>query len=278
MRTSATGVGEGTRRDERVCRGGQLRGRQSFQVEGLDLGTGIIRRFAALCVPTTSRARSLRAQRLPTWGHFVAHKDTPRDPEVFGTCRLLPDQLRGGRLVLSTRLSEARGRSLSLPSRAVVRDPMGRIYGDVDHAIEPVLDGTRITVTYPSKRPRSGPAPPRRCRRFADALALALADPRSCRRAGRSVFRAFISIPTPTPSRRRTPDRSSSRLKGRDRLVALAGVNAGLDSLSSVPLRDACNERATRSTLPIASLMELFRGFRHLMEPPRSPGHGATRG
>jgi hypothetical protein len=121
-------------------------------------------------------------------GHFVTHKDTPRDPAVFGTLvACLPVPFRGGRLVLrhdSTRAYEWETAAFYCFPRA--RDAYSvqwaAFYGDVDHEVEPITDGTRVTLTWLLRRSAGGgiviPAPRSSEVDFEACRVEALDDPR----------------------------------------------------------------------------------------------------
>ena len=86
--------------------GGQLLARDgALRASGLDLSrTGILTEIRRTLCPGDEQDPVAELYALNVYGargHFVAHKDTPRDPEVFGTLVVcLPVPFRGGGLVL----------------------------------------------------------------------------------------------------------------------------------------------------------------------------------
>jgi len=109
------GVGGETRRDPCVREGGQLlAGGGALAVDGLDfVETGLLEEIRRVLCPGSGALPDAELHALNVYtpgGHFVRHKDTPRDRACFGTLvACLPIGFRGGRLVLrngSTRAYE----------------------------------------------------------------------------------------------------------------------------------------------------------------------------
>ena len=86
-------------------------------------------------------------------GHFAPHKDTPRGSDMFGTLVVcLPSQFTKGKLVLSHRGIVQKfdwGHAI-----AAQKQPnqlhWAAFFGDVDHQIETVWSGARVSLTYHS--------------------------------------------------------------------------------------------------------------------------------
>jgi len=239
------GEGTETRTDVRVREGRQLYARSgALAVEGFDETLreilGQIRE--SLCphetAPPIAELHSLNVY--GRGGHFVAHKDTPRQTSVLGTLVVcLPLAFGGGRLVVEQESRatfdwETRSYFGSSPETEARRIRWAAFFGDVDHRIETVTSGCRATLTYELRRaPDSEAAVPSQPGEaeaaFTAALAEALADPKFVSDGGKFGMPCLHLYAVPT--RERTlPEIESLRdyLKGRDRLVAVALERAGL--------------------------------------------------
>lgn len=239
------GKGNETRTDPRVREGRQLYARDgALAVEGFDAGLReICSRIRETLCPDEAAPPSAELHSLNVYGrggHFVAHKDTPRDPSVFGTLVVcLPLAFGGGRLVVEQRSRATfdwgtHWQSRSDPEAAARRIRWAAFFGDVDHRIETVTSGCRATLTYElRRRPGSGasdPRPPGEAEAaFTKALIEAVEDPKFFPRGGKlgvpclhlyAVPRSDVSLPGIEGLR--------DHLKGRDRLAASALERAGL--------------------------------------------------
>jgi len=233
------GEGSETRSDARVREGRQLYARDgALAVEGLDealreiLG-GV---HASLCpheaAPPVAELHSLNVY--GRGGHFVAHKDTPREASVFGTLVVcLPLAFGGGRLIVdhgSRATFDWQTRSSFGSSRDAEarRVRWAAFCGDVDHHIETVTYGCRATLTYELRRaPREEAAVPRQPAEaeaaFTAALADALVDPEFVPSGGKLGIPCLHLYALPTGERTQPVLASlHDALKGRDRLVAAA--------------------------------------------------------
>lgn len=239
------GQGTETRTDARVREGRQLYARNgALAVEGFDeaLREILAQVRDSLCpqdaAPPNAELHSLNVY--GRGGHFVAHKDTPREPSVFGTLVVcLPLDFHGGRLIVeresrATFAWEARSSFASLRETDGQRIRWSAFFGDVDHRIETVTSGCRATLTYELRRaPATGVAvlrqPGEGETAFTAALIEALADPKFASDGGRFGMPCLHLYAVPT-SENALPGIESLRdyLKGRDRLVALALERAGL--------------------------------------------------
>ena len=243
------GDGKETRTDARVRDGRQLYARDgALAVEGFDdaLRQVLSQIRASLCpheaAPPIAELYSLNVY--GRGGHFVAHKDTPREPSVFGTLVVcLPLAFSGGRLVVEQQARatfdwETRSYSFaSSPEKEARRIRWAAFFGDVDHHIETVTSGCRATLTYELRRgtrvPDSEAAGPKRPSEaevaFAAALVEALADPTFVSDGGKFGMPCLHLYAVPTDERT-LPGIECFRdgLKGRDRLVAAALERAGL--------------------------------------------------
>jgi hypothetical protein len=99
-------------------------------------------------------------------GHFVPHKDTPRGSDMFGTLVVcLPSQFSNGAFVLR---HHGVFQTYDWGGAIMEQDEPARIhwaafFGDVDHQIERVWGGLRVTLTYllgyaPNVRTEAAPA------------------------------------------------------------------------------------------------------------------------
>jgi hypothetical protein len=240
------GDGTETRTDVRVRDGRQLYARDgALAVEGFEdaLREILAQVRASLCpheaAPPTAELHSLNVY--GSGGHFVAHKDTPREPSVFGTLVVcLPLDFSGGRLVVE---HEARAtfdwerRSSffgSSPDKEARRICWAAFFGDVDHRIETVTSGCRATLTYelrraPGSAVSAAPEPSESEAAFATALTEALADPEFAPDGGKLGIPCLHLYAVSTGERTlRGIEILRDGLKGRDRLVAAAVERAGL--------------------------------------------------
>lgn len=253
------GVGGDTRYDARVRDGGQLRAddEDALDVSGLDLGkSGILAEVRRSLCPGDRQLPTAELYALNAYGrggHFVGHKDTPRDPSVFGTLVVcLPVRFRGGRLVLT---HDAATKTFDWQSDGYYAkvDPCqlewAAFYGDVDHEVEPVTEGTRVTLTWLLRR-ASGVGSPREAApadaKLRDTIFDALGDGRFLPRGG-TLGVPCVHLYAEAPGRARATGaltRSAlGRLKGRDRVVATIAESAGLDVRYRPYLYDTgCNE------------------------------------
>jgi len=239
------GEGAETRTDVRVREGRQLYARNgALAVEGLDEALrGILSRIReSLCphdpAPPVAELHSLNVY--GRGGHFVTHKDTPREPSVFGTLVVcLPLSFSGGRLVVeqesrATFKWENESYFLTSRERQERRIRWAAFFSDVDHRIETVTSGCRVTLTYELRRaPNAAPAAPDHPGEaeaaFSTALAEAIADPNFSSEGGTFGMPCLHLYALPTQERI-LPGAENLRdhLKGRDRLVAVALERAGL--------------------------------------------------
>lgn len=239
------GEGTETRTDDRVREGRQLYARDgSLAVEGFDdaLREILGRVRETLCpheaAPPIAELHSLNVY--DRGGHFVAHKDTPREPSVFGTLVVcLPLAFGGGRLIVEQEsrasfdwATTVYGSSFRETDRQPIR--WAAFFGDVDHRIETVTSGCRATLTYELRRaPDSAAVAPSQLGEaeaaFTATLTEALADPKFVSGGGKFGMPCLHLYAVPT-GERTLPGIESLResLKGRDRLVAVALERAGL--------------------------------------------------
>lgn len=237
------GKGAETRTDVRVREGWQLYARHgALAVEGFDGAlTEILRQVRQSLCPHAAAPPIAELHSLNLYGrggHFVAHKDTPREPGVFGTLVVcLPLAFDGGRLVIERESRatfdwQTRSYVGSSSETEARRIRWAAFFGDVDHRIETVTFGCRATLTYELRRAPDAEAagarePGEGEAAFTAVLAEALADPKFVSGGGRLGVPCLhlYAVPKRAP---RTIESLRDALKGRDRLVALALESAGL--------------------------------------------------
>src|SRR5437879_7056963 len=90
-----------------------------------------------------------------TGGHFVPHKDTPRGSDMRGTLVVcLPAQFSNGAFVVKHRgVFQTYDWGHAIREQAEpTRIHWAAFFGDVDHQIERVWGGLRVTLTYLIRR------------------------------------------------------------------------------------------------------------------------------
>lgn len=165
-----------TKLDEAVRSTLRLRARGTATIRGLELA-GILERIEeAFSLECRIEATLLDVLVYPPGGRFLRHKDTPRVAHQLGTLLVeVPVAHRGGDLVLVEGDDEHRvawGTPGSGPRWVA-------FYGDVDHTVEAVESGTRVTLAYvltASERPRTDPTLAAHLDAIADAAIALLED------------------------------------------------------------------------------------------------------
>ena len=163
--------------DAKVRSALRVRARGSATIGGLDIGEIVAHVEDAFATDVHLEATLLDILVYEPGGKFVRHKDTPRDPRQLGTLLVeVPVPHRGGELVLVEGDAEHRiawGEWAS-GSRWVA------FYGDVDHTVEAVETGTRVTLAYTLRttdRPRTDATLAAHLDTIADATIALLSDP-----------------------------------------------------------------------------------------------------
>jgi hypothetical protein len=154
------GEGKKTRIDQRVRDALQLKAENGgFTVENFDPeSAGILKKIQRELVPHDPNPISAELYTVNVYtegGHFAPHKDTPRGGDMFGTLVVcLPSQFVYGKLILSHRGIVKKfdwGHAIQRQ-----KEPnqlhWAAFFGDVDHQIERVLSGARVTLTYLLRR------------------------------------------------------------------------------------------------------------------------------
>jgi hypothetical protein len=199
--------------------------------------------------PITAELYSLNVYQ--SRGHFVPHKDTPRGDDMLGTLVVcLPSHFSQGQLVAS----HHGAREVFDWGSEIERDPApervrwAAFFGDVDHSIERLWGGSRVTVSYILRRGKGAPArplPPDDL--FARTLDEALEDP-AFLSAGDTLsvpcFHMYDHDPRFQKKLAPLTARTALSLKGRDLTVARAAIARGLQViLCPYLIEDCADER-----------------------------------
>jgi len=157
---AAFGMGRKTRYDRTVRDALQIEAEGgAFSVLHFDPAVaGIleqIRRELVPHVPDELTAELYNLNIYTTGGHFVPHKDTPRGSDMLGTLVVcLPAQFSNGALVVKHRgVFQTYDWGDAIRQQAEpTRIHWAAFFGDVDHQIERVWGGLRVTLTYLIRR------------------------------------------------------------------------------------------------------------------------------
>lgn len=208
-----------TKVDPAVRHAIRLRARGEARVDGFDPTQVLDAIEHALSPRTHLDARLTDVIVYPPGGHFAAHKDTPTSSALVGTLVVcLPFPHRGGAFWIET------DPPLYFDWGVPIAPDVLRwvaVFGDLDHAIEHVELGHRVTLVYSlfeTDRPRVGRDHERRLavvRRVASALVLPDEGPLMI-----ACTRHVIGIDGPQPL-------SLGALRGADREIADVLVEAG---------------------------------------------------
>jgi hypothetical protein len=173
-------------------------------------------------------------------GHFAPHKDTPRGQDMFGTLVVcLPSQFWRGEFVLTHRGVVQRfdwGAAIGKQQEANQLHWVA-FFGDVDHQVDRVYVGARVTVTYLLRRnaeiePSRAVANEELAPTILEAWRALLADATFLPQGGIVGYPCCHLYHQDARFQvKQTPldQRSANMLKGRDQLVAATALQAGLD-------------------------------------------------
>jgi hypothetical protein len=244
---AAFGIGRKTRYDRTVRDALQIKAEgDAFSVLHFDPATaGIleqIRRELAPQVPDALTAELYNLNVYATGGHFVPHKDTPRGSDMLGALVVcLPSQFSNGAFVVKHRgVFQTYDWGHAIREQAEpTRIHWAAFFGDVDHQIERVWGGLRVTLTYLIRRGANTGrgAVPGRGRETLNTLVqqklrVLLDDRRFLARGGTLAFPcSHLYHQDARFQRKQRPlsRQTVSALKGRDHEVAAAAMAEGLE-------------------------------------------------
>jgi hypothetical protein len=238
------GDGKKTRYDRTVRDALQLKAEGGgFSIKGFDPeSAGILKKIQRELLPDDPNPISAELYGVNVYtegGHFAPHKDTPRGKDMFGSLVVcLPSQFSHGHLVLSHRgvIKKYDWGSAIQKQKKPNQLHWAAFFGDVDHQIESVWWGARVTLTYLLRRGNGG-VPTRAVARedlaprIQEAWQALLADKNFLPKGGILGYPCchLYHQDERFQSKPRAIDRqSSTMLKGRDHLVAATALQAGL--------------------------------------------------
>jgi hypothetical protein len=239
------GDGKKTRYDRSVRDALQLKAEKgALRVENFDPDSaGILKKIQRGLVPHDPNPVSAELYAVNVYtdgGHFAPHKDTPRGSDMLGTLVVcLPSQFGHGTLVLSHR-----GVVQTLDWGEAIRVQKkpnqlhwAAFFGDVDHHIERIWSGARVTLTYLLRRGAGG-APSRKSGSeemaplIQEAWCALLADQTFLPEGGILAYPCCHLYHQDARFQRvqsSITQESVTMLKGRDHLVAATALQAGLE-------------------------------------------------
>jgi hypothetical protein len=237
------GDGKRTRYDRRVRDALHLKAEgKGFAVEHFDPeSAGILKQIQQELLPHDPNPISAELYSVNVYtsgGHFAPHKDTPRGDDMFGTLVVcLPSHFWRGQLVLSHRgvVQKFDWASTIVKQKNPNALHWAAFFGDVDHQIERIGSGARVTLTYLLRRGNGSPmreiegadlAP-----RVQEAWQALLADKSFLPNGGTVGYPCcHLYHQDARFQREQKPidQKSSTVLKGRDQLVAATALQAGL--------------------------------------------------
>jgi hypothetical protein len=238
------GEGKKTRYDRRVRDALQLKAENGgFTVENFDPeSAGILKKVQRELVPHDRNPISAELYTVNVYtdgGHFAPHKDTPRGSDMFGTLVVgLPSQFANGKLVLSHRGVVQKfdwGRAIQAQKKPNQLH-WAAFFGDVDHQIDRIWGGARVTLTYLLRRgagglPSRGAASEDLAPRVQEAWQSLLADQSFLPDGGILAYPCcHLYHQDARFQQKQSPitRQSVTMLKGRDHLVAATALQAGL--------------------------------------------------
>jgi hypothetical protein len=233
-----------TRYDPRVRNALQLKAEHGeLTLENFDPeSAGILKKVQRELLPHDPNPISAELYALNVYledGHFARHKDTPRGSDMFGTLVVcLPSQFSYGKLVLCCRGIVQKldwGHAIE-----VQKEPnqlhWAAFFGDVDHQIERIWVGTRVTLTYLLRRGAGGAPLPEATSenlapRIQDAWHALLADQSFLPEGGILAYPCcHLYHQDARCQQEQSPitRQTVTMLKGRDHLAAATALQVGL--------------------------------------------------
>lgn len=238
------GDGKKTRYDRMVRDALQLKAEKGgFSIEGFDPeSAGILKKIQRELVPHDPNLISAELYSVNVYssgGHFAPHKDTPRGNDMFGTLVVcLPSNFSNGKLVLRHRgvVQKYDWGSAIEKQKKPNQLHWAAFFGDVDHQIERIWSGARVTLTYLLRRGESGVpvhdvAGEDLAPRIQEAWQALLADESFLPNGGILGYPCchLYHQDARFQSKQSSIDQQpSTALKGRDYLVAATSLQAGL--------------------------------------------------
>ena len=245
---AAFGMGRKTRYDRTVRDALQIKAEGgAFSVLHFDpAAAGILEQIRRELVPYVPDALAAQLYNLNVYGrggHFVAHKDTPRGTDMLGTLVVcLPAQFSNGAFVVKHHgVFQTYDWGDAIREQAEpTRIHWAAFFGDVDHQIERVWGGLRVTLTYLIRRGAADVgrgAVPERGRESLNALVrqklrALLDDRRFLPRGGTLAFPcSHLYHQDARFQRKQRPlsRQTASSMKGRDHVVAAAAMAEDLE-------------------------------------------------
>lgn len=237
------GEGKTTRYDRNVRDALQLRAEHgAFFVENFDPeSAGVLRAIQRALLPHDPNPISAELYGLNIYtdgGHFEPHKDTPRGADMFGTLVVcLPSQFSHGDLVLVHRgvVRKFDWANAIQKQTDPSRLHWAAFFGDVDHQVEHIWAGARVTLTYLLRRGEGG-APTASAGedlapRVQEAWRELLADEDFLPQGGTLAYpccHLYHQDARFQVKQRPITRQSASNLKGRDQMVAATAIEAKL--------------------------------------------------
>jgi hypothetical protein len=238
------GEGKRTRYDRRVRDALQLKAENGgFAVENFDPeSAGILKKVQRELVPHDPNPISAELYTVNVYtdgGHFAPHKDTPRSSDMFGTLVVcLPSQFGYGKLMLNHRGVVQKfdwGHAIQAQKKPNQLHCVA-FFGDVDHQIERIWFGARVTLTYLLRRGAGGALSRKAAReelapRVQEAWGALLADQSFLPKGGALAFPCcHLYHQDARFQQKQSPitQDTVTMLKGRDHLVAATALQAGL--------------------------------------------------
>jgi hypothetical protein len=256
---AAFGVGRKTRYDSTVRDALQIKA-GAFSVLHFDpAAAGVleqIRRELTPHLPGALTAELYNLNIYRTGGHFVPHKDTPRGSDMLGTLVVcLPSQFSNGAFVVKHHgVFQTYDWGQAIREQAEpARIHWAAFFGDVDHQIERVWGGLRVTLTYLIRRGAStgrGAVPARSHEALhtlvRQELRALLDDRKFLPKGGTLAFPCSHLYHREARFQRELHALSRqtvSALKGRDHKVAVAAMDEGLSvTLYPYMIETCCDE------------------------------------
>lgn len=236
------GDGKKTRYDRLVRDALQLKAESgAFTVENFDpQAAGILKKIQRELVPHDSNSLVAELYAVNVYssgGHFAPHKDTPRGSDMLGTLVVcLPSQFISGQLILKHRGVVQKfdwGEAIQTQKKPNQLH-WAAFFGDVDHQINRIWGGARVTLTYLLRR-RAGSSPQpdthgeELAPRVQEAWKALLADPTFLPSGGILAYpccHLYHQDARLQQQQSSITEESLTLLKGRDLLVAATALHA----------------------------------------------------